>query len=133
MQIDVDFDVFKALTAMRRAENHTYNDVLRELLDIKDSSNISEKSDISDELTQDFGLHSRGLFLPENTKLKAVYKGKEYHARVRDGMIVNKTGTTFTSPSGAASSITQTTVNGWRFWQAKRPNDTDWHRLDQLP
>ncbi|WP_438727808.1 hypothetical protein ACR9YC_11590 [Parasphingorhabdus sp. DH2-15] len=136
MEIQVDFDVFKALTAMRRAENHTYNDVLRELLGISISCSESTKSTEktpNPEVTHIDGLHSRGLFLPEDTRLKAVYKGREYYARVKDGAIINKAGKTFTSPSGAASSITETTVNGWRFWQAKRPNDADWYRLDQLP
>lgn len=32
MQIDIDFEVFKALTALRHNETHSYNSVLRELL-----------------------------------------------------------------------------------------------------
>jgi predicted CopG family antitoxin len=32
MQIDIDFDVFKALTALRQSEIDSYNDVLRRVL-----------------------------------------------------------------------------------------------------
>lgn len=37
MQIEIDFDVFKELTASRRAETVSYNDMLRELLNLPES------------------------------------------------------------------------------------------------
>jgi hypothetical protein len=144
MQIDVDFEVYKALTAMRQSENHGYNDVLRELLNLSPkivhhlqaqgaATGVPSGSGPSLNVNPIPGLHSRGLFLPEGTELRATYKGAQYFGQVRDGVIFSQGGKMFTSPSSAASSITKTTVNGWRFWEAKRPNDLSWHRLDQLP
>jgi predicted CopG family antitoxin len=143
MQIDIDFEVYKALTTMRRAEEHSYNDVLRELLSLPPrEAKIVEATGISigtssalavGEAVRARGLHSRGLFLPEGTELRAIYKGASYWAVVRSGVIENGAGETFGSPSAAAGAITETTVNGWRFWEAKRPNDLNWYRLDQLP
>ncbi len=143
MHIDIDFDVYKTLTSMRRAEEHTYNDVLRELLSLPPrESKIIEAAGTAagasstvaiGQTMRAQGLHSRGLFLPEGTELRAVYKGSEYHAIVKNGAIDNHAGQTFSSPSAAAGAITETTVNGWRFWEAKRPSDLNWYRLDQLP
>lgn len=143
MQIDIDFEVYKALTSMRRAEEHAYNDVLRELLSLPPrevkvveavGTAVGTSSAVAVGLAvKAQGLHSRGLFLPEGTELRAIYKGSEYHAVVKNGIIDNHAGDTFASPSAAAGAITETTVNGWRFWEAKRPNDLNWYRLDQLP
>ncbi len=143
MQIEIDFEVYKALTIMRRAEEHSYNDVLRELLAlppreakiVEAAGSVVATSGVAgiNEVIRSQGLHSRGLFLPEGTELRATYKGTEYHAIVKGGVIDNYGGISFSSPSAAASAITETTVNGWRFWEAKRPNDFNWHRLDQLP
>jgi hypothetical protein len=142
MQIEIDFDVYKKLTTMRRAEDHGYNDVLRELLGLPLSNPIiiepqgaSAGSPIAagHAVAATAGLHSRGLFLPLGTRMRATYKGCRYDAIVGDGVIENTAGNTFTSPSAAATAITKTAVNGWRFWEAKRPNDLSWHRLDQMP
>ena len=37
MQIEIDFEVFKELTARRTHEGHTYNEVLRDVLGLKPS------------------------------------------------------------------------------------------------
>ncbi len=33
--IDIDFDIYKELTSLRETEDVTYNDVIRELLELK--------------------------------------------------------------------------------------------------
>jgi hypothetical protein len=128
VQIDIDFEVFKALTALRKRESHTYNDVLRELLKLGPSPNqaVSETASAK-------GLLLRGgLFLPDGTRLRVTYKGIEYLAEIRNGRWIDQAGTEHASPSSAAQHITRTNVNGWRFWEAKRPSDTDWRKLDAL-
>ncbi len=135
-QIDIDFEVYKAMTAMRHTEEHSYNDVIRELLGLEVKQITSVYDDNAQAGAVELaarGLRSRGLFLPDGTKLRATYKGNQFNAKVEGGVIINKAGTTFMSPSAAASEITKTTVNGWRFWEGKRPADTEWRRLDQLP
>ena len=51
------------------------------------------------------------------------YKGRTYTAEVKDGVWVGADGQTRASPSEAAVKITGNSVNGWRFWQCKRPGD----------
>lgn len=144
-QIDIDFEVFKALTVRRRSESHTYNEVIRELLDIDEGKAVHDPSpllqvglDISNSLSQigtgqSSGISLRGIFLPNGTLLRATHKGTSYRAQIQSGKWINEEGKSFGSPSAAASAITNNNVNGWRFWQAKRPSDTEWRNLDMLP
>jgi hypothetical protein len=144
-QVDIDFEVFKALTARRRSESHTYNEVIRELLDIDGGSPVHAAAPIvqaMSSLANSFpilkegpttGIKLRGLFLPNGTLLRATHKGTGFDAKIIDGKWVNGDGAVYDSPSAAASAITQNNVNGWRFWQAKRPSDSDWRNLDMLP
>ncbi len=143
-QIEIDFEVYKALTAKRRSETHTYNEVIRELLDLDVATVVTETSfdrlgqslaaAISGaELHHPTGMAIRGIFLPNGTRLRATYKGQLHEAEIINGKWSNGDGRTHRSPSAAAQAITRTNVNGWRFWQAKRPSDTEWRLLDALP
>jgi hypothetical protein len=145
MQIEIDFEVYKALTVLRKHERHSYNDVLRELLEL-DPTVVAEvhpgslpgiMAQVADHFSNNLlgapgTFVSRGLHLPDGTKLRARYKGGLYHASIVDGCWIDESGTEHSSPSAAATYITGTTVNGWRFWEAQRPTDTEWRRLDML-
>jgi hypothetical protein len=139
MQIDIDFDVFKELTALRAHEGHSYNDVLRNLLGLdsilEPSGPESPLAAAADALSRPFGLtgfFSRGLHLPPGTQLRARYKQREYRAQIDGECWVDENGRAHTSPSAAAAAITGTNVNGLRFWEAMRPSDTSWRRLELL-
>lgn len=145
MQIEIDFDVYKALTARRVHERHTYNDVLRELLDLGPAlvpeahpgSFQGVMAQVADHFSRNLigppgSFVSRGLHLPDGTKLRARYKGSLYYAAIVDGCWVDEHGKQHSSPSSAATDITGTNVNGLRFWEAMRPADTEWRRLDML-
>ena len=137
-QIDVDFDVFKALTALRESEHHTYNEVLRDLLGLERTFG-RKLGDSMSGITRGFGstggsgFVSRGLYLPEGTMLRAKYKGLPFTASITNGRWRDADGTEHNSPSAAAQAITGTNVNGLRFWEAKRPSDVHWRKLDALP
>lgn len=134
-QIEIDFDVFKELTARRRSENHTYNQVLRELLDLGTAHpGMTDFSEVIRAVGKGIvgGFESRGLFLPNGTLLRAKYKGRHYKAAVEQGRFCLADGKSFGSPSAAAKEITGNNVNGLRFWEAKRPSDSDWARLDSI-
>jgi hypothetical protein len=138
MQIDIDFDVFKALTARRKTESMTYNDVIRELLGLDSSARSAlrvnvERAEARGALRGFAGYSHRGLSLPDGTQLRATYKGQVYRAEIRDGKWLDDTGVEHLSPSGAAHAITGTNVNGLRFWEAQRPADLEWRKLDALP
>lgn len=53
--------------------------------------------------------------LPADASITAMYKGQPYSAQLRDGKI-EMDGQSFKTLSAAASSITNTAVNGWAFW-----------------
>lgn len=130
MQIEIDFEVFKALTALRRHEAHSYNDVIRDLLGIPEIAGNSADQDAAVEPKRNF--ESRELSLPHGTRLRATYKGNAYTARIDDGRWIDEDGMEHRSPSAAARHITGNSVNGLRFWQGKRPADTGWLNLDVL-
>lgn len=138
MQIEIDFEVFKALTSLRQSENHTYNEVLRDLLGLQKtlSRQMNERfGGLAAALgpKPNTGFVSRGLYLPDGTLLRVMYKGRTYEARIENGKWLFPDGREFTSPSGAAHAVTGTQVNGLRFWEARRPSDTEWRKLDALP
>lgn len=145
-QINVDFDVWKALTVLRKSEAHTYNQVLRDLLKIGPENDHGTVVRSLDDTMRGIGVitrtlgerlsggfQTRGLFLPNGTMLRATHKGQSYAAKIAEGVWVDSDGKAHTSPSAAASAITGNNVNGWRFWQAKRPSDAEWRNLDSLP
>ncbi|MCP2018974.1 MAG: hypothetical protein OSA41_14770 [Erythrobacter sp.] len=139
--IDVSLDVFKLLTS-RLEEGQTHDDVIRDLLEldsIVEPENPTEHPlmTMADHMTRSMqaksnGFLSRNLWLPDGTELRARYKQKAYLAHIVDGEWVNPDGEVMSSPSAAASAITDTNVNGLRFWEAKRPTDRGWCRLDRL-
>jgi hypothetical protein len=125
--IEVDFDVFKALTARRPSEEVTENDVLRQLLRLpsRQPSTTSQLAPSAGEWV------SKGVRFPAGTEFRATYKGQTYLARVENGALV-LSGERFDSPSAAAMSITGKPVNGWTFWEARMPGRTAWQILKAL-
>jgi hypothetical protein len=125
--IDIDFDVFKALTARRASEHMTENDVLRQLFNLGKGGEALTKAG---SLAPDDWV-TKGVRLPSGTELRSTYKGKAYLARVNSGALVLQ-GRRFDSRSAAAMSITGSPVNGWTFWQCKLPGQDRWQILKSL-
>ena len=149
MEINVSLDVFKALTVRLAYEGHTFDDVLRELLALDSPVEIDQASaegSAFSRIVDGFepaakaltiasrgsGFYSRGLFLPDGTELRARYKGRLFTAKIVGENWLDDDGNEHLSPSAAATAITGNSVNGWRFWEAKRPVDNLWRRLDGL-
>ncbi len=142
MLIDIDFEVFRALTALRQSESDGYNDVIRRLLNLPDREaelrpgevDIPGLSVVSHNALapEAGGVWFSNVFLPNGTAFRATYKGKTYRAWIKKSQWVDESGIVRTSPSDAATSITGNNVNGWRFWFARRPQDEDWQRMDAL-
>lgn len=125
--IEVDFDVFKALTMRRPSEAVTENDVLRDLLGFPRKQQATDKvTDISpgDWIT-------KGVRFPTGTELRAHYKGQTYLGRVESGALVLN-GKRFDTPSAAAVSITNNPVNGWTFWECRLPGQSSWQTIKSL-
>lgn len=124
--IPIDFQVFKALTALLDSERDTYNNVLRRLLQLGiAATSLSESSSRGGAWIVD------GLQFPVGTEFRARYKGTVHTGRVENGALVVG-GQRFSSPSPAAIAITGNSVNGWKFWSCRRPGQTGWVVIDRL-
>jgi hypothetical protein len=123
--IEVDFDVYKELTNRRTSETVTYNDVIRELLELK---GCRDAAAIAVGLG---GWMAKGVVFPNGTEFRATYKGKVYSARVENNQLLLN-GMGMKSPSEASHVVTGNNVNGWRFWKCKLPGSSVWRRLDTL-
>jgi hypothetical protein len=127
-QIEIDFDVFKEITSRRRTEEFTCNDVIRDLLKLpqrarnggKAVANASKPWIVSD------------TSFPPGTEFIAEYKGKTYSGVVQDGKLELSDGHKFSTPSAAAVHITNTNVNGWRFWRCKLPSESQYVLAERL-
>lgn len=126
--VEIDFDVYKALTLRRPSEDVSYNDVLRELLGLPLKSPVPSTRP-NGQAPEDWV--AKGVRFPEGTEFKASYKGEQYLGRVESGaLMVN--GNRFDSPSAAAVNITGNTVNGWNFWECKLPGSSSWRLITSL-
>ena len=123
--IEVDFDVYKQLTMRRQSESDTYNDVIRRLLKLGEAP-VPKLGAIGK------GANFKGVLFPDGTLFRVTYKGRTYTAEIKDGVWVGADGQTRASPSEAAVKVTGNSVNGWRFWQCKRPGDLGWQQMDRL-
>src|SRR5260370_42442640 len=125
--IEVDFDVFKALTALRPSEEVTDNEVLRELLKLppKKPTPVSSDGPAPGEWV------TKGVRFPAGTQFRAKYKGQTYRASVESGALAFD-GKPFDSPSKAAMAITKTPVNGWMFWECRLPGKSSWQMIKTL-
>ena len=125
--IEVDFDVFKAITQRRSAEEVTANDVLRQVLGLsskKEPTVPSLKPEMGDWIT-------KGVRFPAATEFRAKYKGQTWLGRVEGGALVIN-GKRYDSPSAAAVAITDNPVNGWTFWECRLPGQPGWRILKAL-
>lgn len=123
--IRIDFEVYKALTMRRSSAAVSYNDVLRELLDLpaqRSGRTVQSKKS---------GWTTKGVTFPNGTEFRGRYKGREYLASVETGALVVN-GKRFSSPSPAAMTITKTQTDGWKFWQCRRPGDVSWTTIKAL-
>ena len=126
--IDIDFDVFKALTAKRSTEGMTYNDVLRDLLGLgrpkASALAVATSASPSDWVT-------KGVRFPSGTEFRGAHKGRTHVAVVESGALVLN-GKRFDTPSSAANFITGTSVNGWIFWECRLPGKSNWQLITTL-
>jgi hypothetical protein len=127
--IEIDFDVFKAITARRPSENVSENDVLREVFGLPRKA--PSPAPASPEPIAAGDWVTKGVRFPAGTEFRAIYKGQTFLARVEGGALVLN-GKRYDSPSPAAVSITGSAVNGWRFWEARLPGQAGWKMIESM-
>ena len=125
--IEVDFDVFKALTMRRASEDVTENDVLRQMLGFPSKKNPTvpaARPEVGDWIT-------KGVRFPAGTEFRAKYKEQTWLGRVEGGALVVN-GKRYDTPSAAAVAITDNPVNGWTFWECRLPGQAGWKIIKAL-
>ncbi len=127
MQIEIDFEVFKTLTAMRENEETSYNDVLRKVLQLPENRTVAPAATS----LQGRSFIAEGVEFPHGTEFRMRHKGRWFFAKVSDGCLVHN-GKGFSSVSKPACEITHTSVNGWKCWESKFPGHSEWHSIDTL-
>jgi hypothetical protein len=134
--IEVDFEVYKALTVRRETVVMTENDVIRNLLGLNTKNDnidyvddIDGINDLVESLLSSWTI--KGVTFPKGTKFRAEYKARMYYGEVQNGELVVD-GKRFKSPSSAATEITKNSVNGWKFWECKLPTTSTWRLISSL-
>jgi len=128
--IQIDFDVFKAITVRRPSAAVTENDVLREVFGLPPLQGGKASTKPSRGRSKIGGWMSEGVNFPIGTTLqhrfrggriaaaKIVANGVEYDGQVYPGL----------SPAAAAASGHQ--ANGWQFWELNTL--FGWRKADSL-
>lgn len=124
--IDVDFEVFKALTMHRKSEDVTYNDVIRDLLKLPPAfpTAVPAGPSADDWMAQ-------GVRFPAGSEFQKTYKGKLYTAKVERGALYYN-GKPYDSPSAAGAAVAGYFVNGWTFWEVRVPGSSRWRVMDSF-
>lgn len=133
--IEIDFDLHKKIETERKSFEETPNDVLRRLTGLG-SAPREEKAGLQ-LVGKGRPWIGEGVELPHGTDLKMVYNQQEYRAKIENGAWVAD-GEVFFGPSPAASALavtkkgTKTSLNGWMYWQARKPGQTEWVYIWEL-
>lgn len=111
MKIEIELDVYKALTQRMEHEQDALNDIIGRLLDLP----AYRVAPANIEQADWFGYSVR---LAVGTELRTNYKKTERIGIVRkDGLELE--GQTFPSLSAAAIYVRGQNTNGWRFWKVR--------------
>jgi hypothetical protein len=129
--IEIDFDVFKELTIRRKNEGTSENDVLRELLGLGPARDSQAQAYSVVQTSGGIPWVSKGVTFPHGTEFRVRYSGREYHAKVENGVLVYNE-TPYKSPSAAAAAVTGHPTSGWVFWECKMPKQNTWVSINKL-
>jgi hypothetical protein len=144
--IEIDFDIHKLIEAERRSFEERPNEALRRLLKLPELPKSVDQSNTSGskhhkpairKLSDSRSWQCDGVELPHGTLVRMRYNGREHTGQIENGKW-RVEGNLYDSPSGAASAVAvtrkgrKTRLDGWIYWEAKRPNDSRWRLIDRL-
>jgi hypothetical protein len=128
--IEIDLDVHRQIEGARVNFSQTPNEILRELLGLakatKPNGGAKHHRDVGNRPWS-----GKGVTLPHGTELRMEYNGRVHEGVIEDGKW-RVEGALYESPSAAAGSVARTksgkttSLDGWIYWQAKRPGEPDW-------
>lgn len=128
--IDIDFEVFKALTARRGTADTTENDVLRELLGLKGSAGAPRTGQTEE---TSGGLEvwtSEGVNFRVGTRLQHRFRGGRIVQAQVTPQGVEYDGKPYGGLSPAAAAASGHQANGWQFWEVE--GRSGWRKADSL-
>ena len=134
--IDIDFEVHQKIELARTSFEESPNDVLRRLLGISTKQGTTTNGGVP-AATEGRPWSGKGVTLPHGTELRMEYNGKVYSGTIQHGEWLVE-GMRAKSPSDAACSVattkdgTKPSLNGWIYWQAKRPGDRGWKPIRSM-
>lgn len=133
--IKIDIDVHKAIEAERESFDEGPNEILRRVLGLGPTgASVPPKM-----LPGDAGRAwtGKGVTLPHGSLARFEYNGRWHEGRIDNSeWLVH--GSRYKSPSAAACGAARTrsgsqpSLNGWIYWEVRRPDDKVWVRLDSL-
>jgi negative regulator of replication initiation len=138
--IEIDFDVHRLIELERRGFDEPENAALRRLLKLPAShadTGLAHATPRKDAVSGGGAWLWKGVTLPQGTEVRMDYAGQIVRGTIENGRwLIN--GEAFKSPSDAAGSSvvtkdgTHPNLNGWMYWEVKRPGDPNWRRLQSL-
>lgn len=147
--IEIDFDIHQMIELERRGFEEPENEALRRLLKLGQNMGSTAKIDQSNSravdekdgsITKNIAGRSwsgKGVELPHGTELRMEYNGHVFRGMIENGFWIVD-GKNTSSPSDAAGSAattksgTRPSLNGWIYWEVKRPSDAHWRTLKSL-
>jgi hypothetical protein len=141
--IEIDFDVHRLVELERRDFDEPENAALRRLLKLPEQSAPASADSRDRRVTSSTQKENgrpwsgKGVVLPHGTELRMEYRGQIVRGTIDDATWLVE-GIRTTSPSDAAGSAVLTkdgarpSLNGWVYWEVKRPNDGQWRALKSV-
>lgn len=147
--IEIDFDIHQMIELERKGFDEPENEALRRLLKLPEKAAATATQPTSAPppvlpgLTRAMNEHvkrawsGKGVELPHGTELRMEYNGQVFRGSIDNGIWIVE-GKRSNSPSDAASSVavtktgTHPSLNGWIYWEVKRPTDSNWRTLKSL-
>ena len=134
--IEIDFDIHQMIELERKGFEEPEYLALRRLLKLPNSKHLKETAPPV-EMHSGRSWFGKGVELPHGTELRMEYNGQVFRGCIENGVWVVE-GHRAKSPSDAAGSAaitksgTRPSLNGWIYWEVKRPNDANWRTLKSL-
>jgi len=135
--IDVDFDIHQMIELERKEFDEPEYLALRRLLKLGAPESIADSISKPDVKQSGKSWSGKGVELPHGTELRMEYNGQVSRGEINNGVWVVE-GKNAKSPSRAAritnltKDCTEPSLNGWVYWEVKRPSDTVWRKIETL-
>lgn len=135
--IEIDFDIHRLIETERRGFEEPPYVALRRLLKLPEPEELEDKQPAPPEHGRPWRMGR--VEVPHGSLARMEYdRGSQvYEGQFLDGKLVVN-GRAFASLSSAARALATTRngqpaiLNGWNYWQAKFPGETEWRNLEDM-